>query len=143
MVAQYLALVNGHVPQDSYEINGDLVMGRFLRCRKRRNEQCRAPHAVAPRVLSCDKPFTQMTIAGVLAQIPQEFLSVGVQLSFPRGVLKNELFDDQRIATPEQLRPQQQLRLNELGLRSRDRIVARANGQTAHICFDGTGTNER
>ena len=136
MVAQCLKLFDNDPPRESYEINGDLASGRFIRSQRRRNERCRAPHEIAPQTIECDTPFTAATLADVLTKVEREFSPADVQLEFPKGVLKSELFRDQRFAVPEQLQPWRQRRLGEFGLRPRDRIVARANGTTTHICFD-------
>ena len=140
MVAQCVKLFSDDPPRESYEINGDLLSGRFITSRRRRNEQCRFDHDEVPQLIHLETPFAEATITSLLAAVMREFGQQTVRLEFRRGILDGDLFEAGCFASPEQLTRIGHRRLDECGLMPRDRIVVRASGPSrlAHLCFHAT-----
>ena len=143
MVAQCVKLFSDEPPLESYEINGDLLAGRFITSRRRRNEQCRFEHDAVPQLIRLETPFAEATINSLLGAVTREFGPQAVQLEFRRGILDGDMFGAGILASPEQLTRFGHRRLAEFGLTPRDRIVVRASGPSrlAHLCFHATHRN--
>ena len=125
MVAQSQKVLSESPPKESYEINGDLLAGRVTTSRRRRNANCRFPHAGRPGEVCLRKRFDVATVGDLLSVVPQSNSSQPLQLEFRRGILGANLFSDDRLATVEQLDSVRDNRLADMGLTARDRIVAR------------------
>ncbi len=140
MVAQCMTLFADNPPPHSYEINGDLMAGRFVSTWRCRSERCRFHHQAAPRLIRLKTTFNEATIADVVTGASAEFESESIQFEFRRGLLDGDLFGSGRFASPAQLRHVAHCRLAELGLTPRDRVVVRASLQphTVHLCFQST-----
>jgi len=141
MVAQCARLFGPGPPQDSYEINGDLLAGRFVAARRHVNNNCRACRWLGDRavpVLPLPQPPAVATVADLLSAAQRAADTDVFQLEFRRGILAANLFGDQVCAEPAQLHPIRHLRLAELGLTSSDRVVIHAGGRphAAHIVLD-------
>lgn len=138
IVAQCMKVFGSDPPRESYEVNGDLLAGRFITARRRRNPRCRFSHEVVSQLIRLEKPFAEATITSLLSAVDRSFRKQVVQLEFRRGIVKDDLFGASRFASPQQLNRISHLRLAELGLTPKDRIVVRASGQTrvAHVCLD-------
>lgn len=138
MLAQFAKLLGPDPPQTSYEINGDLVSGRFVTSRRRRSERCRFTHETVSQLIRLQKSFAQATVADLLASIDLNFDDQPVQLEFRRGIIEDELFGAGRFSTPQRLERIRWQSLAETGLTPSDRVVVRVVGQSrlAHICFD-------
>jgi hypothetical protein len=138
MVAQLIKLFGDDPPVESYEINGDMLAGRFVTARRRRNQACRFSHEAAPQMIRLEQPFGEATVADIMAVLAEQFGQKAVQLEFRRGIIASDLFGAGRFAVPDHLAGLRNCRLGEIGLTARDRIVVREAGgsQAAHICFD-------
>ena len=138
MTAQCMTLFSDAPPQESLEINGDLLAGRFVLARRRRTERCRYPHETAPRVIRLERAFAEASVADLVAAVEREYGRQSVELEFRRGVLDAGLFGEERFAAPEQLHRVQRCRLVDFGLTPKDRVVVRRSQQPqgAHICFE-------
>lgn len=140
LVAQCVKLFGADPPQESYEINGDLLAGRFITSRRRRNPHCRFKHEVVSQLIHLETPLADATITNLLSAVERNFGEQPVQLEFRRGIIEDDLFGASRFAAPQQLNRMGHRQLTEIGLTPRDRVVVRASGQSrmAHICFDSS-----
>jgi molybdopterin/thiamine biosynthesis adenylyltransferase len=139
MVAQLMRVFGADPPRESYEINGGLLAGRFIKSRRRRNEQCRFDHQSVQRVIRVERPFAEATISDLISAVRRDFGRQRVQLEFRRGILTAGLFGPSRFALPEQLHLLGARRLAEFGLTPKDRVVVHAGGSEAtHLCFSSS-----
>jgi len=140
MVAQLIRLLGDDPPQQSYEINGDLLTGRMTAARRRVTPRCRFAHEAPPQLLRLAAPLAKATVDDLLAAVVEQFGEQTVQLEFRRGLLDGDLFGAGRFAMSEHLRPMRHRRLVQFGLTLRDRVVVRSSGRAAaaHVCFDTT-----
>ncbi|NND97834.1 MAG: ThiF family adenylyltransferase [Pirellulaceae bacterium] len=145
MVAQCIVLMGESPPEQSYEINGDLLTGRFISSRRRRNPACRFAHEGPPRVVQIATQFDQATVADLISAAGNAFASDALQYEFRRGVLPSELFASERFASTDYLHRVADRRLSALGLTVRDRVVIRHRDQPglAHVCFESPTRSER
>lgn len=141
IVAQCLRLFGAAPPPESYEINGDLLAGRFLTARRRVNDRCRYCRGrrgpVMP-VIPLQRPFAEATIADLIAVAEHAIGPQAVRLEFRRGILADNLFGGQLCAEPGQLQSIRHRRLEDFGLTSADRVVVHASGRAhaAHIALN-------
>lgn len=137
MVAQLIQLFGDNPPSESHEMNGDLMAGRFITSRRRRNDQCRFQHQLVQRVIRLERPFAEATISDLICAVGREFGRQSVQLEFRRGILAANLFGPSCLAVPNQLQPVRHCGLAEFGLAPKDRVVLRSAGRAGvtHLCF--------
>lgn len=140
MVAQLVRLFGDSPPTASYELNGDLLAGRFLSAHRRINTRCRRHHLhdQPVPVVSLHPEFPQATISDVIAAAEQAVGHQPVQFEFRRGILPDGFFGKQLLAGPAQLRVLPQQRLEDLGLTPKDRIVVHTatRQHAAHVALD-------
>jgi hypothetical protein len=147
IVAQCLRLFGDAPPSESYEINGDVLAGRFLTARRRVNDRCRYCHklrgSVMP-VIPLQRPFAEATIADLITTAERAIGPQAVRLEFRRGILADSLFGGQLCAEPAQLHCIRHRRLADFGLTPTDRVAVHANGRphAAHIAFDAVDRSQ-
>jgi molybdopterin/thiamine biosynthesis adenylyltransferase len=112
MASEALRLLEGPLPEESYEIPFDLNHLHLRRYSLRRSSRCRHDHEITREVVS-----TGRTVAGLLALLEQRFGGEPVRLEARRGM--------GRFMTPEALRQRPTATLADLGLVSGDRLRAR------------------
>jgi len=140
MIAQCFRVLGEDPPRESYEINGDLLAGRFVTARRRRNPRCRYRHERMTKEIRLGTPFCVATVADLVAAVQREFGSLPVALEFRRGILPGDLFAGARFASLEQLHRTPERRLAEFGLTPRDRVVVRPqdSSDVMHLCLAET-----
>lgn len=139
MVAQLVRLFGDSPPTASYELNGDLLTGRFLSARRRINTQCRRHHLHDQPipVVSLQPAFPQATVSDVIAAAEQAVGRQPMQFEFRRGILPDGFFGKQLLAGPAQLHGLPRQRLTDLGLTPKDRIVVHTatRQHAAHVAL--------
>ncbi len=137
MVAQFIRLFSDSPPSESYEISGDLVTGRFVSSRLRRNQACRFGHETGPREYGLGLDFERATLGDVADRLRTLFGQQDLQLEVRRGIFDQPMFAPSRHVGLEGLLRLGTRRLVDVGLTPRDRFIVRGVGTgVTHLRLD-------